>query len=140
MLKIRNFNEDDRQVLRRIFLSSRKETFSWLDTSAYTHEDFDEATAKESIMIAEEEGVVMGFIAFLREGSFIHHLYIDPDHLKKGAGKALLNAAVHTLEQPVRLKCLIKNKNAVAFYKAQHWKFEMAGTDAAGRYYLLKNQ
>jgi hypothetical protein len=64
MLKIRNFNEDDRQVLRRIFLSSRKETFSWLDTSAYTHEDFDEATAKESIMIAEEEGVVMGFIAF----------------------------------------------------------------------------
>ncbi|SEA77214.1 hypothetical protein SAMN05443550_105140 [Pedobacter hartonius] len=52
----------------------------------------------------------------------------------------LLDAAVQTLEQPVRLKCLIKNKNATAFYKSQGWKFEMTGTDVTGRYYLLKNQ
>ncbi|HEY0175037.1 MAG TPA: GNAT family N-acetyltransferase [Pedobacter sp.] len=138
-MKIREFHEDDRQVLRQLYLSSRTETFSWLDTSAYTLSDFDTATAGEYILVAEEEGLPVGFIAAWKSESFIHHLYVDSGHHKKGIGKALLNAVAGVLDQPVRLKCLVENKNALAFYKSMGWQFEMAGSDVTGRYYLLRN-
>lgn len=140
-MKIREFKENDRQTLREIYLKGRIETFLWVDTSAYTLYDFDTETAGEYILVAEEEDKVTGFIAVWKMESFIHHLYVDSDHHKKGTGKALLNAAVNVMDQPVRLKCLINNEKAVSFYKSQGWKFEMVGTDdTMGKYYLLKNQ
>lgn len=139
-MKIREFNENDRQELRRIYLKDRIETFHWVDTSAYTLNDFDTETAGEYILVAEEGNTLLGFIAVWKMESFIHHLYVDSCHHKKGIGKALLNAAVGILDQPVRLKCLINNKNAISFYKSQGWKFEMTGTDdTMGKYNLLKN-
>jgi len=64
VIKIRAFIEDDRPVLRRIYLSSRKKTFYWLDTAAYRPEDFDEATVEEEIVVAEEEREVIGVLLF----------------------------------------------------------------------------
>jgi GNAT superfamily N-acetyltransferase len=140
-LRIREFKENDRQALQEIYLKGRIETFLWVDTSAYTLHDFDTETAGEYILVAEKEDKVTGFIAVWKMESFIHHLYVDSDHQKKGTGKALLNAVVNILDQPVRLKCVINNKKAVSFYKSQGWKFEMIGTDdIMGKYYLLKNQ
>lgn len=140
-MKIREFNENDRQVLRQIYLKGRIETFHWVDTSAYTLNDFDTETEGEYILVAEEGNTLLGFIAVWKIESFIHHLYVDSLHHKKGVGKALLDAVINILDQPVRLKCLVNNKNAISFYKSQGWKFEMTGTDdTMGKYNLLKNQ
>lgn len=140
-MEIREFNEKDRQVLHQIYLKGRIETFDWVDTSAYALNDFDTETAGEYILVAEEENTLIGFIAVWKEESFIHHLYVDSSRHKKGIGKALLKAVTGVLDQPVRLKCLINNKNAVSFYKSQGWKFEMTGVDdIMGKYNLLKNQ
>ncbi|WP_158796832.1 GNAT family N-acetyltransferase [Pedobacter sp. L105] len=138
-MNIRPFKEEDRKVMQKIYLNGRIATFNWVDISSYTLEDFDAATAGEQILVAEDQSILAGFIAFYPQESFIHHLYVDAHYHKKGIGKALLNAAVVMLHQPVRLKCLVKNKSAVTFYKSQGWKFEMTGDDVMGRYYLLVN-
>lgn len=139
-LKIKDFEENHRYGLRELYLICRKQTFSWLDTSSYQSEDFDAHTRDEHILVAEQDGVLVGFVSVYLSESFIHHLYIRADHQKKGIGKELLNAAVKMLVQPVRLKCLVRNKNAISFYKSCGWKFEMSGLDETGRYYLLINQ
>jgi len=139
-LKIRDFEENDRQGLRQLYLTCREQTFSWLDTSTYLPEDFDAHTKGEHILVAAQDGMLVGFAAVYLSESFIHHLYIRADYHKKGIGKKLLNAAVKMLIQPVRLKCLVRNKNAISFYKSCGWKFEMSGLDETERYYLLINQ
>lgn len=137
---IREFIENDRHALAQIYLDGRMAAFPWLDTDQYLLEDFDAATSGEYILVALEDELPLGFIAVWEKDSFIHHLYVVPAQHKKGIGKALLTAAVNRLQKPVRLKCLVENKNAISFYKAQGWKFEMMGFDVAGKYYLLRNQ
>ena len=139
-LKIRDVEKNDRHELQQLYLTCLKQTFTWLDTSTYHLEDFDTHTKGEHILVAEHDGVLVGFVAVYLSESFIHHLYIRADYHKKGIGKQLLNAAVKILVQPVRLKCLVRNKNAISFYKSCGWKFEMSGLDETGRYYLLINQ
>lgn len=139
-MEIRVFKETDRSILREIYFKSRKETFTWADSSGWNLNDFDNAIIEEEVLVAYNGDILLGFIAFLKAESFIHHLYIDANHKKKGVGKALLTTAVGQMQNPVRLKCLIKNKPAVLFYKKQGWKFEMTGKDAMGSYYLLKNK
>jgi len=138
-MKIREFKEEDRNTIAQIYLKGRIETFNWSDTSIYTLEDFDTATIGECILVAEVGVILTGFIAFYKAESFIHHLYVSSDHHNKGIGKALLLAAVGNLDQPVRLKCLIRNEKSVSFYKSQGWKFEMMGIDLLGKYCVLVN-
>jgi GNAT superfamily N-acetyltransferase len=137
---IRDFTENDRLALARIFLKVRVNTFYWLETESYQLEDFDAATAGEYILVAIVNEEPVGFIAAWKKDSFIHHLYVDHNHHQKGIGKALLAAAVKVLQQPVRLKCLSENKKALSFYKSQGWQFEMMGFDLIGKYYLLRNK
>jgi len=42
-LHLRQFAEADRQALRELFLTSRRATFTWLNTAAFTEADFDRA-------------------------------------------------------------------------------------------------
>lgn len=139
-MKIRAFNENDREALRDIFLRSRIAAFHWLDTSAYTLNDFDEATLGEKIWVAENENVTVGFISAWLPDNFIHHLFVHPGFVNKGFGKGLLNACLAHLARPVTLKCLERNQKAITFYQLQGWEIESKDVDVTGAYFLLKKQ
>lgn len=67
-------------------------------------EDFDGATLGEAIWVAEDGGVLLGFVSVYREDNFIHNLYVDP-HQPPRIGSALLQAAEATFTATGSLKC-----------------------------------
>lgn len=137
---ISEFQEADRPFLRDIYLQCRTETFHWLDASAYQPEDFDRDTKGELILVAEQDGVVLGFIAAWVPNNFIHHLYIHPDAVRKGWGRQLLSACEARLDKPIRLKCLEKNQAGLAFYLAQGWIEEFKDGDGSGTFWTMRKE
>ena len=137
MLEIREFVETDRPELQQIYLRSRQQTFYWLNTSLFELTDFDKDTVGEEIWVADDGGTLKGFIALWGADNFIHHLYVHPQFLNKGIGKMLLTKVIEKATKPIALKCMVNNKNALAFYKSQGWRYKSEGLNEGGQYYLL---
>ncbi len=137
MVKIREFVETDRQELQHIYLNSRQQTFYWLNTASFEFTDFDSDTEGEEILVAEDDGILKGFVALWRADNFIHHLYVHPQFLNKGIGKMLLVKIIENAVKPITLKCMANNLNALAFYQSQGWRFESEGFNEDGQFYLL---
>jgi len=140
MLKIREFDEIDRMVLQEIYQASRQHAFHWLTPSSFQLADFDKDTEGEKILVAEDDGYLAGFISIWMPDNFIHHLFVYPDFMGKGIGKALLNSCIAMLDGPASLKCLTRNGKALNFYKTQGWIIEEESSDDAGGYYLMRSK
>ena len=136
-LIIREYLRSDYPALSSIYLQSRTKTFYWLETSVYAPEDFDSDTNGEKILVATLDGQACGFVSIWMPDNFIHHLYVHPHWVNKGIGKALLNAAMALFDAPLKLKCLEKNVNALAFYTSQGWVVKKEGQDEDGIYLEL---
>lgn len=131
----------DTEKLARVFLDSRRHTFYWQDPEQFQLEDFEKQTEGEVVVLAEnEEGTVLGFISVWEHElpPFIHHLYIAQDHQRKGIGRLLIQDLISWLPLPYRLKCLTRNKNALAFYKKTGWIEVEVGFSEGEEYLLLE--
>ncbi|PKK38433.1 hypothetical protein BWI96_01270 [Siphonobacter sp. SORGH_AS_0500] len=129
-----NEHTDD---LRQIYLKSRQQTFTWLDTANYALDDFDQATVDEVILVAVCEGQSIGFISWYAPANFVHHLFIDSAYTNRGIGKELLSHCLARMGRPAQLKCLEQNVNALAFYQSQGWQIQEQGESEEGSYFLL---
>lgn len=69
----------------------------------------------------DEEGALLGFYS-LGDDNFLWHLYVDPQHFRKGVGRRLLAAAEEEIKgrgfSSVHLDVVEGNDRAVAFYQA----------------------
>ncbi|MDJ1472984.1 GNAT family N-acetyltransferase [Cytophagaceae bacterium NT2B1] len=99
-----------------MFWEVRQQTFLWIDTSVFTLLDFDKETKEEYILVALAQNKVVGFVSGWLADNFIHHLYVDTTYHNLGIGTQLLDAIINKIGLPVRLKCIEKNRNAMAFY------------------------
>ena len=68
---------------------------------------------------------------------FLHFLFIKKSERRKRIGTALIKALLEYYKKPIKLKCLIKNKNALAFYKKLGAKECSFGESIDGPYVLL---
>ena len=134
---IRPATPEDHPALAELFLATRRETFYWIHSQ--TLEDFAEQTAGEAIHVAEDEGgELLGFISVWVEDQFIHHLFISPQHQRRGVGRALLEDLAARLPGPFTLKCFTANTRALSFYHALGWRDAGCGEVAEGSYLLLE--
>jgi putative acetyltransferase len=78
------------------------------------------------VWVTDHRGII-GFIAF-RE-SWIDHLYVLPNHLRRGHGRALLNKAKEQNSE-LQLWTFQKNLNAISFYNANDFRL-VRETDGA---------
>jgi ribosomal protein S18 acetylase RimI-like enzyme len=82
------------------------------------------ARADTALLVAEEDGAVVGFTHAVwgREEGTILRLYVDPDHRRAGVGGELLDATVDRLRQDgvetVRATVLAANEPGNAFYES----------------------
>jgi len=76
-------------------------------------------TTDERMLVAEKDSTVVGFASIFEPESFLHHLYVDPDHHRQGIGTLLLAYAEQTAKAELSLKCQIANSEAIRFYKRQ---------------------
>jgi len=92
-LQIRPYEEADRPFLRTLYLASRKDTWTWMDTRDFQLEDFDRAIIGETVIVAEHQGKLLGFASIFTQENFLHNLFVDPAHKGTGVGSALLHAS-----------------------------------------------
>lgn len=138
---IRAAKEADHLALAELFLAARKASFTWGDPESFALGDFDGQTEGEVIHVAEDEhGRILGFISVWEAENFIHHLFVSPDHMKRGIGKALLEDLAKRRSGPFTLKCVLSNRGALAFYRKLGWRETGSGTTVEGRYLLLEWQ
>ena len=122
-------------VLAEIYLSVRRATFLWVDPSHFSLEDFVAHTTGESLLVCEDpHGVIAGFASLWEADDFIHMLYILPAFQGRGVGKALLAALPDWPKRRYRLKCLVKNARAIAFYEAAGFEIIGEGPSPEGGY------
>jgi len=77
-------------------------------------------------------GVLMGFLGFARDT--IEGLFIDPDHRRQGAGKALVAHAHSLATGPLAVDVNEQNDAAVHFYAALGFvEVGRSATDGGGR-------
>ncbi|KVP79174.1 GNAT family N-acetyltransferase [Burkholderia ubonensis] len=140
-ITVRDAVAGDVPVLRELFLRSRRETFFWQPGDAFRLTDFDVQTKGERLRIAEDDsGRCAGFVSVWEPDHFIHHLYVDRSHHRRGVGRALLRAMPGWPATRYRLKWLRANEAALAFYRACRFTEIGAGAAEDGEYVLLESR
>lgn len=79
-------------------------------------------------LVAEDDAGVFAFVAFDRETGEVTRLYTHPRGWGRGAGRALLDAALDELRAAGRTQAWLnteeRNERAVRFYTAHGWRIE----------------
>ncbi len=132
---IRSPRPSDLERLADIYLAVRRETFTWVNPGSFRHEDFRAHTQGEHLWLAEApDGEAAGFMTLWAPDDFIHMLYVGKSWQGQGAGAALLRALPDWPHNKYRLKCLVKNSRAGAFYRSNGFVVTGSGTSAEGDY------
>lgn len=132
---IRTARPSDREELADIYLAVRRQTFTWVEPTSFRHQDFESHTRGELIWLAEtSERDIAGFMTLWAADDFIHMLYIRQQWQGRGVGSALLRALPDWPLHPYRLKCLVNNHRAKAFYIAHGFTVTGNGRSAEGDY------
>lgn len=141
MISIRKAKESDISQLEKLFLTSRQKTFTWENPDKFKLSDYMHATDGETVFVAENvNGNIIGFISVWEKDKypFIHHLFIASDYQRQGIGTLLIKSLFAWLPRPYRLKCILKNQDAVAFYRKNDWLEIDRGIGEDGEYLLLE--
>lgn len=141
MIKIRKAETSDTPQLETLFLVTRQRTFHWENPDKFKLEDFKQSTSGETIFVAEDEGsTIVGFVSVWEQDAvpFIHHLFVAPNHQRKGIGELLMESLLTWLPLPYHLKCVSKNREALAFYRKHGWVEVGQGIGEDGEYLLLE--
>lgn len=129
----------DEKDLAALYTKSRRETFTWCDPAQFQDEDWAKDTKGEVVSVACDRAKVVGFVAVAEPEDFIHHLYIRRDYQRQGVGSLLLARGLRQCKGgKARLKCLILNKPARAFYLKEGWMIVENGRDALGEFHLME--
>ncbi|QJD86565.1 GNAT family N-acetyltransferase [Cohnella herbarum] len=140
MLRVRQATKQDHSALREIYLKSRAQYFTWMDSSKLAPEDFDRDTEGELVLVATNGARIIGFVAVWIPDHFIHHLYVHPDYTGQQVGTKLLQTCYETFDAspPLTLKCIKENAKALRFYRSQGWHIKGDGVSSNGAYYLME--
>ena len=82
----------------------------------------------QTVIVARVEGRIAGFVA--TTPGWVEHLYIDPACLRRGLGRALLNAT-KARDDSLQLWCFQQNTGALKFYVSEGFS-EVRRTDGSG--------
>ena len=130
-LIIRNATPEDRQVIAALQTASWRSAYAEFMPAAYLETEVEgdmtrhwasvEMKPSDVVLIAEKEGVAIGFITvWCRPTPFIDNLHVLPGHKSQGVGRALMReAAIRLIDQnhaSVYLWVLPGNAPAKNFY------------------------
>lgn len=137
---IRTAEAGDEVAIQALFahtlLSAR-----WLPDSAKDDVDFKRNSGGETVWVCVDgQGRLLGMVSVYAPGKFIHHLYVAPGQARRGVGRALLDSLDTWLPRPWYLKCVERNIEARAFYKACGWIETETNLGSQGRYVVLRRR
>ena len=125
----------DLPTLARIYYEVRIATMTWVDPSMYREDDFASHSAGEAIRVAKSsDGDILGFISVWPADDFIHMLYVEPSSQGHGVGTQLLQSLPDWPTRRYRLKCLVRNEKAKAFYERHGFRVIGRGVSEEGAF------
>lgn len=125
----------DRREVARLYYEVRVATMTWLDPSTFGENDFVSHSAGEAVLVAKSgDGSVLGFVSVWRADEFIHMLYVRQSSQGRGVGARLLQALPGWPRCRYRLKCLVRNTRARAFYARHGFRVTRHGVSDDGEY------
>ena len=95
---------------------------------------FEASTRGERVLVAEDEGKIVGFVSLYEPESFVHHLFVHPDAQGRGIGRALLEEAVRLAGGRASLKCQTRNGRSIEFYRRLGWTEGECGESDVGQW------
>jgi putative acetyltransferase len=116
-MPLRPAHAADAAAITMVFQAARRTSLPYLPvlhTSEEDHAFFAGLVAAGGVTVAEVDGAVAAFLAL---GERVDHLYVHPDHYRKGLGRALLRAA-QAARPRLELWVFQRNTDAIAFYEA----------------------
>ncbi|MGB7195499.1 MAG: GNAT family N-acetyltransferase [Collimonas pratensis] len=139
-ITVRRATTQDLPALQELFLSLRRQTYTWLATASFCLADLQQQTQGEAILLAQDEqGGLAGFISVWEADHFIHHLYVDSGQQRRGVGRTLLAALPGWPGQRYVLKCLLRNHAAAAFYRVSGFTETGNGMGEDGEYIVFES-
>lgn len=125
----------DRREVARLYYEVRVATMTWLDPSTFDENDFALHSAGEEVIVAKSgDGSVLGFVSVWRADDFIHMLYVRESSQGSGVGARLVQALPGWPGHRYRLKCLVRNTRASAFYTSHGFQVTGRGVSDDGEY------
>ena len=127
-LNLRRATVSDAETIAEIYLQSRKELVA---CAPLVHSDQSvrewirhKLLPEGDVTVATHAGILVGFVAVSqsKECSWIDHLYLLPTYTRRGIGTTLLDHAMNTLPQPIRLFTFQCNDSARQFYEHHGFK------------------
>lgn len=117
---LRDAVSNDAEDLTSLFLRSRARAMPWL---ASPHDEpstrrwvQNVLLAEQHVRVADDGSTLLGFAAVA--GVWLEHLYVDPDHHRRGVGRVLLEDARRLRPGGLLLHVFTRNAPARRFYEA----------------------
>jgi ribosomal protein S18 acetylase RimI-like enzyme len=97
-----------------------------------------EDTKGEELWIATDEyGEIQGFVSYYVPDNYLHLFYVSVESRHKKIGTQILNYLQRVYGPVMKLKCLVSNRGALAFYRRMGFKACGSGKSGDGEYLLL---
>ena len=99
---------------------------SWHSSATFRHPKpmadwrsrWEEIARRDTVVVAEENGSVVGFAAVDVEHAVLSQIFVAPSLKRRGIGRALFNWARYCCPEGLSLKTLAENSESRAFYKS----------------------
>ncbi len=118
---IRKQMHEDIDKLELLFQLVRVKTFFTRPKNDFQIGDYQKSTEGENVWVAEENGMIVGFVSIYPANNFVHNLFIHPNYQGKSIGSQLLQIAELNLNTPMTLKIAIDNLTVCRFYEKHGW-------------------
>jgi ribosomal protein S18 acetylase RimI-like enzyme len=121
MVTIRSYKEQDWEAICRVHDAARPlELEGSCDPRAFVPLALDpeaEDLRRSQVLIAEEDGEVVGFAAV--DDNYLSFLYVYPAHQRKGIGRRLLRASLKVAARDPWTIVLSGNRPAIDLYESE---------------------
>ncbi len=128
-MQILPYTPDDHDVLAALYQDVASRTFAYDCTRHVDASQFKSLVEGEDVWVLRCDGQIVGFIGYYAPEHFLHSLYIDYAHHKRGFGRKAVQFLRVFYGRPHELKVDRINLAALKFYIALGYKDITSPTD-----------